>query len=881
MVENAAQITNSINMATRIKESCLKFPSTFNFTILIISILVFLGCSQPLLMASSLVMEEAIIPNSSNMEIGPRVSLAVDSSGIPHVSGVINNQGLYYFTGEGTTWQKELIDTQGRCSSLFLGPQGQPSIVYASQEGLCYATRQSANSWSQNRISTDFGWPHWGVRQSDGVLHVVFTGADGKFYYATQGTSAYQWQKEYISEESANYVVPWIGIGENAELSVLREENNCLYMSCREQGVWKSYLLYAPSTGASLVWLSGALTDTGQLQVAVGENPSGGQARLKWGYVGSNNQINWSGSEETLGWSDANLPVAFIQGQPVAIAHNSSNTPVLVCGSEKAILDHTSKSGSVFSLTTTTDGKIYAAYIERNGSLLLAKQTGEGSTVYVNGVSLNSNELSLQANEQSVTLQATVSPENASNKTLTWSSDHPGIASVNSYGEVKPLSPGVAHITATSVDGDFSGSCTVTVQADGTPPAVVSTNPTEGSTNFEIDQDIVITFSENIKAGLNYSSFSLSNNTAQVACTTSITDNTLHIHPTGALSESSTYTLQISTGAVCDLAGNTWPDGLVLHFTAADSPPVISWGSIITTMFSYDSNGEAIGCAKTYPFNVTGGSGEATINVQRFIDGGTITIGGTQLSDTFNLIAGHSYNLIFNTTISSLHMLNYTFIKVTADNSPDFTDIVTNQYLGSFYGLRVEDLTVFTEASFTASSDRPQVGSSISFDASVSSGTQGSSMTYNWDFGDGSSATGVQANHSYAKAGVYQAALNVTNSNGTSDTETKTIYVPEDRPDKLNQSADKEWSVQFSHDLDTSTITSNNIFVSTDADGRNQVSGVNPRINSANSKTVLISPPTGGWPAGTYYLQINSGLKSSNASGGKFLSHPVRMKFTV
>ena len=60
-------------------------------------------------------------------------------------------------------------------------------------------------------------------------------------------------------------------------------------------------------------------------------------------------------------------------------------------------------------------------------------------------------------------LTATVMPENASEKTVVWSSSDSKIATVDANGTVKGIKNGTATITATAVDGGFSDTCTVTV----------------------------------------------------------------------------------------------------------------------------------------------------------------------------------------------------------------------------------------------------------------------------------------------------------------------------------------------------------------------------------------------------------------------------------
>ena len=65
----------------------------------------------------------------------------------------------------------------------------------------------------------------------------------------------------------------------------------------------------------------------------------------------------------------------------------------------------------------------------------------------------------------STKLTATITPDGASNKAVTWDSQNKGIATVDQQGNVKALKAGTATITATAQDGSgISGSCVVTVQ---------------------------------------------------------------------------------------------------------------------------------------------------------------------------------------------------------------------------------------------------------------------------------------------------------------------------------------------------------------------------------------------------------------------------------
>ena len=89
--------------------------------------------------------------------------------------------------------------------------------------------------------------------------------------------------------------------------------------------------------------------------------------------------------------------------------------------------------------------------------------------VPVTGVTLSQTELSLTEGG-TAQLTATVLPETATNRNVTWSSNAPGVATVNSSGKVTAVSAGTATITVTTADGGFTATCTVTVRPD-IPPA--------------------------------------------------------------------------------------------------------------------------------------------------------------------------------------------------------------------------------------------------------------------------------------------------------------------------------------------------------------------------------------------------------------------------
>ncbi|MBR4750102.1 MAG: Ig-like domain-containing protein [Abditibacteriota bacterium] len=83
--------------------------------------------------------------------------------------------------------------------------------------------------------------------------------------------------------------------------------------------------------------------------------------------------------------------------------------------------------------------------------------------VPVTGLSLDKTAVTVNAGS-SVTLKATVSPSDATDKRVTWISYDPSIATVDSSGTVTGVKPGKVDVRAKSKDGDFTAKCKVTVK---------------------------------------------------------------------------------------------------------------------------------------------------------------------------------------------------------------------------------------------------------------------------------------------------------------------------------------------------------------------------------------------------------------------------------
>ncbi len=109
------------------------------------------------------------------------------------------------------------------------------------------------------------------------------------------------------------------------------------------------------------------------------------------------------------------------------------------------------------------------------------------SKVYVTEISLSQSSLSLTVG-QSFTLSASVSPNNATNKSVTWTCSNSSVATVN-RGVVKAQKAGTATIYAVSSNGK-TASCTVQVAEKQESRLNISLSP--GDTTIKVSQQLTI-----------------------------------------------------------------------------------------------------------------------------------------------------------------------------------------------------------------------------------------------------------------------------------------------------------------------------------------------------------------------------------------------------
>ena len=113
------------------------------------------------------------------------------------------------------------------------------------------------------------------------------------------------------------------------------------------------------------------------------------------------------------------------------------------------------KAFAVWAKLESSDGTI--SYDEATYTMSGTKT----ENIDVEGITIDRRTLTLQEGS-SYTLTATITPTDATNKLITWTSDNEDVATV-SNGKITAKSSGTAKITATTNDGEYTATCEVTV----------------------------------------------------------------------------------------------------------------------------------------------------------------------------------------------------------------------------------------------------------------------------------------------------------------------------------------------------------------------------------------------------------------------------------
>ena len=220
----------------------------------------------------------------------------------------------------------------------------------------------------------------------------------------------------------------------------------------------KKILWFSDDTSVAEVDQSGNVTGTGNVTTtinAIATDGSGAKASCKVTVIVKVRSVTLSSTNLNILKGQSTTLSATVTPSNAAnkaLQWSSTNPSVATVDQNGKVT--TVKAGTATINATATDG---------SGAKASCKVTVEG--IKVSSVTLSSSDLTLSQG-QTKSLTATVTPSNADNKSLKWSSSNTSVATVDQSGKVTAVKKGTATIYASATDGsDINGSCTVTVNA--------------------------------------------------------------------------------------------------------------------------------------------------------------------------------------------------------------------------------------------------------------------------------------------------------------------------------------------------------------------------------------------------------------------------------
>ena len=355
--------------------------------------------------------------------------------------------------------------------------------------------------------------------------------------------------------------------------------------------------------------------------------------------------------------------------------------------------------GSVWIKVETIDGDFLAS----------CEVTVSAKNVPVTGVSLDKETLILKV-DSVAQLTATVSPDNADDKSVTWESSDINIATVSSTGLVTALAPGSASITVKTTDGEYTATCAVVVSANnisvtdisinkhnlemkvGDSETLIVTIEPENATNKDLiwfnSDESVISLTDGVvtalKAGVCYVMITSVDGNKITSCDIVVTEDTPEpVYNVTSLSLFPNKKATIVAGGVLQVTATVLPEN------ATDKSLV--WTSSDETVATVDSLGKISALkAGLATITVTTNDGGKTASIEVSVFG--IAVSSVVLDKTADTIPiGSSVQL--TATVNPSYATDKT-VKWTSSNEA----VASVDSTGKVYGIAVGVATIVVEA---------------------------------------------------------------------------------------------------------------------------------------------------------------------------------------
>lgn len=451
-------------------------------------------------------------------------SIAIDNNNNPYISYYGYNRGLRLATYSNGALVIENVDSEGDwcISSLAFDSLNRPHISYFNRDKEVLHTYKDGNGWIKSVVDSNGSWFFTSLAiDGNDKPHVAYSkyipssSTRDELKYAYQQTNA-QWSREVVDNTLYSF---GSNVGLGAYLSLKLDNIGTPYISyLHTGGTSNPWMLRIATKGqpAPVVPVTGVSLNHSQLNLTVGNQSTLIATVLPTN--ATNKSVNWYSSNPSVATVSSNgvvtalaagtatitvttvegsfsasctvnvsapvIPVTGVRVNPITLfLHEGGPTATLTTTVEPS--NATNKavtwSSSNPSIATVNNGVVTPV---GQGTATITVTTVDGGfsasctvnvsalIIPVTGVSLDRNTLNLNVGGSTAALTANVTPSNATNKAVTWSSSNPSVATVNN-GVVTPVGQGTATITVITVDGGFAASCTVNVTIVTTQPVLV------------------------------------------------------------------------------------------------------------------------------------------------------------------------------------------------------------------------------------------------------------------------------------------------------------------------------------------------------------------------------------------------------------------------
>lgn len=172
------------------------------------------------------------------------------------------------------------------------------------------------------------------------------------------------------------------------------------------------------------------------------------------------------------GHKDTSVAVTGVSVQPTSLnlTVGQESTLTAKVAPETATNQNISWSSSNTGVATVSDGKVTAV---AKGTSTITVTTEDGAftasclvsvdNIHVSAVTISPEGESMVKVGEQLQLAATVSPSDAFDQTISWTSDNEAIATVSASGLVEGVSSGITFVNATSTDGGIKASVSIVV----------------------------------------------------------------------------------------------------------------------------------------------------------------------------------------------------------------------------------------------------------------------------------------------------------------------------------------------------------------------------------------------------------------------------------